>query len=181
MEPDSTTVYKQALSLSPRNTTSSSVTSHDGGRIPRRHVEDVGLAQQVLRDPRVELDHVRDAAHGRRGDLEPLRRHQPVDALAAGRRRQGARVAVCVFWSAPRHGSTWGRECGGWKRQRERERRELTLENSPSSTPRRTRRRRAARRRRSWTPAPRPRRPARKRPREGATLWRRSRAAPRMP
>lgn len=91
------TVHKLNVSSHPGNSNSSIVASHDGGRVPRRHVEDIGFAQQVLRDPRVELDHVRDAAHGRRRHLEPLRRHQPVDALAAGRRRQGARVAVCVF------------------------------------------------------------------------------------
>jgi hypothetical protein len=56
-------------------------------------LQDVGLAEQVLRESRVETDHIPHAAKSRGLDLESLRRHEPRDALAARRGGEGAGVS----------------------------------------------------------------------------------------
>jgi len=73
----------------------SNVRTHDGEG--RGNQEKVGLARCVLRKPRVETNDVADLVEGggRNGQLG--RRHEPVDALTARRRGQGARVAGVVL------------------------------------------------------------------------------------
>lgn len=53
----------------------------------------VRLTKRVLREPRVEPDHVPHAPKTLRCDLEPLCRDEPGDAFAAGRGSEGASVA----------------------------------------------------------------------------------------
>lgn len=60
----------------------------------RAESKDVGLAELVLREPRVESYHVADAAEGGGRHLEVLCRDEPGYAFAAGRGGEGSEVAV---------------------------------------------------------------------------------------
>ena len=57
------------------------------------HSQQVRLAQLVLREARVEANHVAHAPEARGRHLQLLGRDEPGYAFAAGRRREGAGVA----------------------------------------------------------------------------------------